>query len=91
MSSLWWATKNEWLGLLDVAELDLEALYGGYDGEPFDDASSELRIHRTSSADEPRPAGDDHRGSRDQRAISHTPERNPGERFGEAPAAGAET
>ena len=41
MSSLWWATKNEWLGLLDVAELDLEALYGGFEGEPFDDASSE--------------------------------------------------
>jgi hypothetical protein len=33
-SSLWWATKNEWLGLLDVAELELEALYGGFDGEP---------------------------------------------------------
>ena len=41
VSSLWWATKNEWLGLLDVAELDMEALYGGFDGEPFDDASSE--------------------------------------------------
>jgi hypothetical protein len=27
--SLWWATKNEWLGLLDVAGLRLEALYGG--------------------------------------------------------------
>jgi len=25
-SSLWWATKNEWLGLLDVADVDLEAL-----------------------------------------------------------------
>lgn len=24
-SSLWWATKNEWLGLLDVAGLELEA------------------------------------------------------------------
>jgi hypothetical protein len=41
MSSLRWATKNEWLGLLDVAELDLEALYGAFDGEPFDDESSE--------------------------------------------------
>ena len=40
-SSLWWATKNEWLGLLDVAELDPEALYGGFDAGPFDDASSE--------------------------------------------------
>jgi SAM-dependent methyltransferase len=31
--SLWWATKNEWLGLLDVAGLRLEALYGGFTGE----------------------------------------------------------
>ena len=40
-SSLWWATKNEWLGLLDAAELEVEALYGGFDGEPLDDASRE--------------------------------------------------
>ena len=40
-SSLWWATKNEWLGLIDVAGLELEALDGGFAGEPFDDASSE--------------------------------------------------
>jgi SAM-dependent methyltransferase len=40
-SSLWWATKNEWLGLLDVAGLSLEALYGGFGGEPFDDDSRE--------------------------------------------------
>jgi hypothetical protein len=40
-SSLWWATKNEWLGLIDVAGLELEALYGGFAGEPFDDDSSE--------------------------------------------------
>jgi SAM-dependent methyltransferase len=39
--SLWWATKNEWLGLLDVAGLQLEALYGGFAGEPFDDDSRE--------------------------------------------------
>jgi SAM-dependent methyltransferase len=39
--SLWWATKNEWLGLLDVAGLQLEALYGGFAGEPLDDHSSE--------------------------------------------------
>src|SRR6059036_1588976 len=29
-SSLWWATKNEWLGLIDVAGLEVEALYGGF-------------------------------------------------------------
>ncbi|MDQ6674314.1 MAG: class I SAM-dependent methyltransferase [Chloroflexota bacterium] len=40
-SSLWWATKNEWLGLLDVAGLQVEALYGGFDGEPFGDDSRE--------------------------------------------------
>jgi SAM-dependent methyltransferase len=39
--SLWWATKNEWLGLLDVADLELEALYGGFAGEPFVDDSRE--------------------------------------------------
>lgn len=39
--SLWWATKNEWLGLLDVAGLRLEALYGGFADEPLDDASRE--------------------------------------------------
>jgi SAM-dependent methyltransferase len=40
-SSLWWATKNEWLGLLDVAGLELEALYGGFTREPFADDSGE--------------------------------------------------
>jgi SAM-dependent methyltransferase len=41
ISSLWWATKNEWLGLLDVAGLELEVLFGGFDGEPLDDESRE--------------------------------------------------
>ncbi len=40
-SSLWWATKNEWLGLLDVAGLELETLHGGFAGEPFTDDSHE--------------------------------------------------
>jgi hypothetical protein len=40
-SSLWWATKNEWLGLLDVASLELEALYGGFAREPFTGESRE--------------------------------------------------
>jgi len=39
--SLWWATRNEWLGLLDVAGLRVEALYGGFAGEPLDDNSRE--------------------------------------------------
>jgi RNase P/RNase MRP subunit p30 len=41
VSSLWWATKNEWLGLLDVAGLEVEALYGGFQREPFTDDSRE--------------------------------------------------
>lgn len=40
-STLWWATKNEWLGLIDVAGLRLEALYGGFAGEPFTGDSRE--------------------------------------------------
>jgi ubiquinone/menaquinone biosynthesis C-methylase UbiE len=40
-SSLWWASKNEWLGLIDVAGLQLDALYGGFDGEPLTDDSRE--------------------------------------------------
>jgi hypothetical protein len=40
-SSLWWATKNEWVGLIDVAGLEVEALYGGFAGEPFGDESRE--------------------------------------------------
>jgi len=40
-SSLWWATKNEWLGLVDVAGLEVESLHGGFAGEPFTDESHE--------------------------------------------------
>jgi SAM-dependent methyltransferase len=46
--SLWWATKNEWLGLLDVSGLRLEALYGGFAGEPLDDDSREYVFVATS-------------------------------------------
>ena len=41
-SSLWWATKNEWLGLLETAGLETEALYGWFDRRPFDDQSREF-------------------------------------------------
>jgi hypothetical protein len=34
-SSLRSAPKNGWLGLLDVASLELEALYGRFAREPF--------------------------------------------------------
>lgn len=40
-SSIWWATKNEWLGLIDVAGLRVEALYGGFEHEPFVESSRE--------------------------------------------------
>ena len=40
--SLWWATRNEWLGLIDVAGLEVEALYGWFDRRPFDDESREF-------------------------------------------------
>lgn len=40
-SSLWWATKKEWLGLLDVAGLQVDALYGSFDRRPFTAESRE--------------------------------------------------
>jgi ubiquinone/menaquinone biosynthesis C-methylase UbiE len=40
-TSLWWATKNEWLGLIDTAGLEVEALYGGFERQPFDEESLE--------------------------------------------------
>jgi SAM-dependent methyltransferase len=41
-SSLCWATKNEWLGLIDVSGLEVEALYGWFDRRPFEDESREF-------------------------------------------------
>ncbi|HZT85504.1 MAG TPA: class I SAM-dependent methyltransferase [Gaiellaceae bacterium] len=40
--SLWWATKEEWDGLLEVSGLEVEALYGGFAHEPFTDESLEF-------------------------------------------------
>jgi len=42
ISSLWTATKNEWLGLIDVAGLEVESLHGGFDSEAFTDESREF-------------------------------------------------
>jgi SAM-dependent methyltransferase len=39
---LWWLTKSEWEGLIDVAGLEVEALYGWFDKQPFDDESREF-------------------------------------------------
>jgi SAM-dependent methyltransferase len=38
---LWWATRSEWEGLIDVAGLEIEALYGGFAHEPYADESLE--------------------------------------------------
>ncbi len=40
--SLWWLNRSEWEGLLEVAGLEVEALYGWFDRRPFDEASEEF-------------------------------------------------
>jgi SAM-dependent methyltransferase len=40
--SLWWTTRSEWEGLIDVAGLEVEALYGWFDRRPFDEESEEF-------------------------------------------------
>jgi ubiquinone/menaquinone biosynthesis C-methylase UbiE len=40
--SLWWVTRSEWEGLLDVSGLETEVLHGWFDRRPFDDASREF-------------------------------------------------
>lgn len=40
--SIWWATKNEWLGLIDVAGLEVEALYGDFERGDFTEESGEF-------------------------------------------------
>ena len=40
--SLWWATRSEWEGLVDVAGLEIEAEYGWFDRRPLEDDSPEL-------------------------------------------------
>jgi SAM-dependent methyltransferase len=54
-SSAWWATRNEWLGLIDVAGLEVEALYGGFAGEPFTDDSTEYVFVTRRPAEIPGP------------------------------------
>jgi ubiquinone/menaquinone biosynthesis C-methylase UbiE len=41
VSSIWWATKNEWLGLIDIADLKVEAIYGDFNGTPLNADSRE--------------------------------------------------
>jgi SAM-dependent methyltransferase len=40
--SLWWVAKAEWEALIDVAGLEVEALYGWFDRRPFDSESREF-------------------------------------------------
>jgi SAM-dependent methyltransferase len=39
---LWWMTRAEQEGLCDVAGLEVEALYGGFHREPYDDTTLEM-------------------------------------------------
>ncbi len=57
-SSLWWATRNEWLGLIDASGLVLEALYGGFAGEPLtEDGTQYVFVIRRPA---PGPAASEH-------------------------------
>ena len=40
--SLWWINRSEWEGLIDGAGLEVEALYGGFEREPFTKDSREF-------------------------------------------------
>ena len=40
--SLWWVSRGEWEGLLDVSGLETEALYGWFDRRLFDEDSREF-------------------------------------------------
>jgi SAM-dependent methyltransferase len=40
--SIWWCTHSEWEGLLDVAGLETDALYGWFDKRPFDERAKEF-------------------------------------------------
>ena len=40
--TLWWVTRSEWEALIDVSDLEVEALYGWFDRRPFDDGSREF-------------------------------------------------
>ena len=39
---LWWLTRSEWEGLVEVAGFEVEALYGGFDRRPFDETATEF-------------------------------------------------
>jgi SAM-dependent methyltransferase len=40
--SLWWLTRSEWEGLIETTGFELEALYGGFERQPFDKNATEF-------------------------------------------------
>lgn len=40
--SLWWLNRSEWEGLIEVAGFEVEALYGGFERQPFDEHATEF-------------------------------------------------
>jgi ubiquinone/menaquinone biosynthesis C-methylase UbiE len=40
--SLWWLNRSEWEGLIDVSGFEVEALYGGFERQPFDESAYEF-------------------------------------------------
>jgi SAM-dependent methyltransferase len=41
-TSIWWLNRSEWEALIDVAGLEVEALYGWFDRRPFNENSEEF-------------------------------------------------
>ena len=46
---LWWATKSEWHGLVDVAGLEVEALYGGFAARAVRRRVARVRVRRAEA------------------------------------------
>ena len=40
--SLWWLNRSEWEGLIDTAGFEVEALYGGFERQPFGENATEF-------------------------------------------------
>jgi SAM-dependent methyltransferase len=40
--SLWWLNRSEWEGLIEVAGFEVEALWGGFERQPFDESATEF-------------------------------------------------
>ena len=40
--SLWWLNRSEWEGLIETAGFEVEALYGGFERQPFDESANEF-------------------------------------------------